>query len=297
MFQYTVKVIKLNHIVENALKHAKEEHLDFVIIDTAGRLHIDEALMNELQEVKAISKPDEVMLVVDAMTGQDAVNVAQSFDEQLDVTGVTLTKLDGDTRGGAALSIRSVTQKPIKFVGMSEKMDGLELFHPERMASRILGMGDVLSLIEKAQQDVDQEKAKDLEKKMRDSSFTLEDFLDQLDQVKNLGPLDDIMKMIPGMNKMKGMNKLNMDDKQIDHIKAIIQSMTPMERANPATLNVSRKKRIAKGSGRSLQEVNRLMKQFNDMKKMMKQFTGGGKGKKAKRNQMQNMLKGMNLPF
>ncbi|MDU0996836.1 MAG: signal recognition particle protein, partial [Staphylococcus lugdunensis] len=289
--------VKPQQIVENALKHAKEEHLDFVIIDTAGRLHIDEALMNELQEVKAISKPDEVMLVVDAMTGQDAVNVAQSFDEQLDVTGVTLTKLDGDTRGGAALSIRSVTQKPIKFVGMSEKMDGLELFHPERMASRILGMGDVLSLIEKAQQDVDQEKAKDLEKKMRDSSFTLEDFLDQLDQVKNLGPLDDIMKMIPGMNKMKGMNKLNMDDKQIDHIKAIIQSMTPMERANPATLNVSRKKRIAKGSGRSLQEVNRLMKQFNDMKKMMKQFTGGGKGKKGKRSQMQNMLKGMNLPF
>ena len=249
-------------IVENALKHAKEEHLDFVIIDTAGRLHIDETLMNELQEVKEISKPDEIMLVVDAMTGQDAVNVA-----------------------------------PIKFVGMSEKLDGLELFHPERMASRILGMGDVLSLIEKAQQDVDQEKAKDLEKKMRESSFTLDDFLEQLDQVKNLGPLDDIMKMIPGMNKMKGLDKLNMSDKQIDHIKAIIQSMTPKERSNPETLNVSRKKRIAKGSGRSLQEVNRLMKQFNDMKKMMKQFTGGGKGKKAKRNQMQNMLKGMNLPF
>ena len=176
--------VQPQQIVENALKHAKEEHLDFVIIDTAGRLHIDEALMNELQEVKEISKPDEIMLVVDAMTGQDAVNVAQSFDDQLDVSGVTLTKLDGDTRGGAALSIRSVTQKPIKFVGMSEKLDGLELFHPERMASRILGMGDVLSLIEKAQQDVDQEKAKDLEKKMRDSSFTLDDFLEQLDQVK-----------------------------------------------------------------------------------------------------------------
>ncbi|MGV3096721.1 signal recognition particle protein, partial [Staphylococcus borealis] len=226
------------------------------------------------------------------------VNVAQSFDDQLDVTGVTLTKLDGDTRGGAALSIRSVTQKPIKFVGMSEKMDGLELFHPERMASRILGMGDVLSLIEKAQQDVDQEKAKDLEQKMRNSTFTLDDFLEQLDQVKNLGPLDDIMKMIPGMNKMKGMDKLNMDEKQIDHIKAIIQSMTPSERENPAVLNVSRKKRIAKGSGRSLQEVNRLMKQFNDMKKMMKQFSGvGRKGKKGKRSQMENMLKGMNLPF
>ncbi|MCH4335608.1 signal recognition particle protein [Staphylococcus haemolyticus] len=290
--------VKPQQIVENALKHAKEEHLDFVIIDTAGRLHIDEALMNELQEVKEISKPNEIMLVVDAMTGQDAVNVAQSFDDQLDVTGVTLTKLDGDTRGGAALSIRSVTQKPIKFVGMSEKMDGLELFHPERMASRILGMGDVLSLIEKAQQDVDQEKAKDLEQKMRNSTFTLDDFLEQLDQVKNLGPLDDIMKMIPGMNKMKGMDKLNMDEKQIDHIKAIIQSMTPSERENPAVLNVSRKKRIAKGSGRSLQEVNRLMKQFNDMKKMMKQFSGAGrKGKKGKRSQMENMLKGMNLPF
>ncbi|MDU3805492.1 MAG: signal recognition particle protein [Finegoldia magna] len=289
--------VKPQQIVTNALKHAKEEHLDFVIIDTAGRLHIDEALMNELKEVKDIAKPNEIMLVVDSMTGQDAVNVAESFDDQLDVTGVTLTKLDGDTRGGAALSIRSVTQKPIKFVGMSEKLDGLELFHPERMASRILGMGDVLSLIEKAQQDVDQEKAKDLEKKMRESSFTLDDFLEQLDQVKNLGPLDDIMKMIPGMNKMKGLDKLNMSEKQIDHIKAIIQSMTPAERNNPDTLNVSRKKRIAKGSGRSLQEVNRLMKQFNDMKKMMKQFTGGGKGKKGKRNQMQNMLKGMNLPF
>ncbi|HDI0139380.1 TPA: signal recognition particle protein [Staphylococcus aureus] len=286
--------VKPQQIVTNALKHAKEEHLDFVIIDTAGRLHIDEALMNELKEVKEIAKPNEIMLVVDSMTGQDAVNVAESFDDQLDVTGVTLTKLDGDTRGGAALSIRSVTQKPIKFVGMSEKLDGLELFHPERMASRILGMGDVLSLIEKAQQDVDQEKAKDLEKKMRESSFTLDDFLEQLDQVKNLGPLDDIMKMIPGMNKMKGLDKLTMSEKQIDHIKAIIQSMTPAERNNPDTLNVSRKKRIAKGSGRSLQEVNRLMKQFNDMKKMMKQFTGGGKGK---RNQMQNMLKGMNLPF
>lgn len=289
--------VKPQQIVTNALKHAKEEHLDFVIIDTAGRLHIDEALMNELKEVKDIAKPNEIMLVVDSMTGQDAVNVAESFDDQLDVTGVTLTKLDGDTRGGAALSICSVTQKPIKFVGMSEKLDGLELFHPERMASRILGMGDVLSLIEKAQQDVDQEKAKDLEKKMRESSFTLDDFLEQLDQVKNLGPLDDIMKMIPGMNKMKGLDKLNMSEKQIDHIKAIIQSMTPAERNNPDTLNVSRKKRIAKGSGRSLQEVNRLMKQFNDMKKMMKQFTGGGKGKKSKRNQMQNMLKGMNLPF
>ena len=289
--------VKPQQIVENAIKHAKEEHLDFVIIDTAGRLHVDEALMQELSDVKEITKPHEIMLVVDAMTGQDAVNVAQSFDEQLEISGVTLTKLDGDTRGGAALSIRSVTQKPIKFVGMSEKLDGLEPFHPERMASRILGMGDVLSLIEKAQQDVDEDKAKDLEKKMRTSSFTLDDFLEQLDQVKNLGPLDDIMKMIPGMNKMKGIDKLNMNEKQIDHIKAIIQSMTPSERNDPDTLNVSRKKRIAKGSGRSVQEVNRLMKQFNDMKKMMKQFSGGGKGKKGKRKQMENMMNGMNLPF
>ncbi|BCU52127.1 signal recognition particle protein [Staphylococcus auricularis] len=289
--------VKPQEIVEHAIQHAKEEHLDFVIIDTAGRLHVDEALMEELSDVKEITKPNEIMLVVDAMTGQDAVNVAESFDNQLDITGVTLTKLDGDTRGGVALSIRAVTEKPIKFVGMSEKLDGLELFHPERMASRILGMGDVLSLIEKAQQDVDADKAKDLEQKMRTSSFTLDDFLEQLDQVKNLGPLDDIMKMIPGMNRMKGLDKLNMSEKQIDHIKAIIQSMTPLERRDPDKLNVSRKKRIALGSGRSLQEVNRLMKQFNEMKKMMKQFTGGGKGKKGKRQQMQNMLKGMNLPF
>lgn len=289
--------VKPQEIVEHAIQHAKEEHLDFVIIDTAGRLHVDEALMEELSDVKEITKPNEIMLVVDAMTGQDAVNVAESFDNQLDITGVTLTKLDGDTRGGAALSIRAVTEKPIKFVGMSEKLDGLELFHPERMASRILGMGDVLSLIEKAQQDVDADKAKDLEQKMRTSSFTLDDFLEQLDQVKNLGPLDDIMKMIPGMNRMKGLDKLNMSEKQIDHIKAIIQSMTPIERRDPDKLNVSRKKRIALGSGLSLQEVNRLMKQFNEMKKMMKQFTGGGKGKKGKRQQMQNMLKGMNLPF
>ena len=289
--------VKPQDIVKNAIQHAKDEHLDFVIIDTAGRLHIDEGLMGELQDIKSITQPDEIMLVVDAMTGQDAVNVAESFDGQLDVTGVTLTKLDGDTRGGAALSIRSVTQKPIKFVGMSEKLDGLELFHPERMASRILGMGDVLSLIEKAQQDVDEDKARDLEQKMRDASFTLDDFLEQLDQVKQLGPLDEIMKMIPGMNKMKGMENMNMSDKQINHIKAIIQSMTLKERQDPDKLNVSRKKRIAAGSGRSLQEVNRLMKQFNDMKKMMKQFTGGGKGKKGKRQQMQNMLKGMNLPF
>lgn len=279
-------------ITQRALQHAKEEHLDFVIIDTAGRLHIDEKLMQELVDVKQVAKPDEIMLVVDSMTGQDAVNVAESFDGQLDVTGVTLTKLDGDTRGGAALSIRSVTQKPIKFVGMSEKMDGLEPFHPERMASRILGMGDVLSLIEKAQSQVDESKAKELEQKMRTSSFTFDDFLDQLEQVKALGPLDDLLKMIPGANKMKQVNQLNMNPKQIDHIQAIIRSMTKEERENPAIINVSRKKRIAKGSGRSLSEVNKLIKQFDEMKKMMKQFSGMKKGKKGK-----NPFAGMNLPF
>ncbi|WP_239702983.1 MULTISPECIES: signal recognition particle protein [unclassified Mammaliicoccus] len=288
--------ISPKQITENALKYAREEHLDFVIIDTAGRLHIDEALMNELVDVKEVSKPDEIMLVVDSMTGQDAVNVAESFDNTLDVTGVTLTKLDGDTRGGAALSIRSVTEKPIKFIGMSEKLDGLELFHPERMASRILGMGDVLSLIEKAQQGVDEEKAKELEKKMRTSSFTFDDFLEQLEQVKGLGSLDDLMNMIPGANKMKGMKNANMDPKQIDNVQAIIRSMTLEERNNPDILNVSRKRRIAKGSGRSLQEVNRLIKQFGDMKKMMKQFTGSNKkGKKGKRGG--NPFQGMNLPF
>ncbi|MGV2874384.1 signal recognition particle protein [Macrococcus capreoli] len=279
-------------ITEKALAYAKEEHLDFVIIDTAGRLHIDEKLMQELVDVKEVAKPDEIMLVVDSMTGQDAVNVAESFDGQLDVTGVTLTKLDGDTRGGAALSIRSVTQKPIKFVGMSEKMDGLEPFHPERMASRILGMGDVLSLIEKAQAQVDESKAKELEQKMRTSSFTFDDFLDQLEQVKALGPLDDLLKMIPGASKMKQVNQLNMNPKQIDHIQAIIRSMTKEERENPAIINVSRKKRIAKGSGRSLSEVNKLIKQFEEMKKMMKQFSGMKKGKKGK-----NPFAGMNLPF
>ncbi|MGK0554596.1 signal recognition particle protein [Macrococcus capreoli] len=279
-------------ITEKALAYAKEEHLDFVIIDTAGRLHIDEKLMQELVDVKEVAKPDEIMLVVDSMTGQDAVNVAESFDGQLDVTGVTLTKLDGDTRGGAALSIRSVTQKPIKFVGMSEKMDGLEPFHPERMASRILGMGDVLSLIEKAQAQVDESKAKELEQKMRTSTFTFDDFLDQLEQVKALGPLDDLLKMIPGASKMKQVNQLNMNPKQIDHIQAIIRSMTKEERENPAIINVSRKKRIAKGSGRSLSEVNKLIKQFEEMKKMMKQFSGMKKGKKGK-----NPFAGMNLPF
>ena len=281
---------RVETIVENGLKYARENHLDTVIIDTAGRLHIDEDLMNELKNVKEIAKPNEIMLVVDSMTGQDAVNVAESFNNLLDITGVTLTKLDGDTRGGAALSIRSVTEKPIKFIGVSEKMDGLEAFHPERMASRILGMGDILSIIEKAQMNVDLEDQAELEQKLKENTFTLDDFLAQMDQVKTLGPLDELIKMIPGANKVKGLDKVKMNGKEIDHVQAIIRSMTMEEREKPEKLNISRKRRIAAGSGRSLQEVNRLLKQFNEMKKMMKQFTNG-KGKKK------NPFSGMGLPF
>jgi len=238
--------------------------------------------MDELKNIRALKEPDEVFLVVDAMTGQDAVNVAQSFNETVGISGVVLTKLDGDTRGGAALSIRSVTEKPIKFVGMGEKMDALEPFHPERMASRILGMGDVLSLIEKAQANVDMEKAKELETKLMTQSITLDDFVEQLQQVKKMGPLEDILKMLPGANKIKGLDNVKVDEKQMGRIEAIIYSMTPAEKKNPEIMNASRKKRIAKGSGTSIQEVNRLLKQFEDMKKMMKQMTGmtQGKGKK-----------------
>ncbi|MFB5281416.1 signal recognition particle protein [Peribacillus sp. Hz7] len=274
-------------IAKQAIAKAKEEHHDYVLLDTAGRLHVDEKLMDELKDIKELTKPDEIFLVVDAMTGQDAVNVAQSFNEQLGLTGVVLTKLDGDTRGGAALSIRSVTNTPIKFVGMGEKMDAIETFHPERMASRILGMGDVLTLIEKAQANVDEEKAKELEKKMRTATFTFDDFLDQLGQVRNMGPLDDLLKMIPGANKIKGLDNVQVDDKQIGHVEAIIRSMTKQEKEQPEIINASRRKRIAKGSGRSIQEVNRLLKQFEDMKKMMKQMTNMQKGKK----------KGFKFPF
>lgn len=268
-------------IAKQAIEKAKEEHLDYVLIDTAGRLHIDEGLMDELKQIKELSAPEEIFLVVDAMTGQDAVNVAQSFHDQLGITGVVLTKLDGDTRGGAALSIRSVTGQPIKFVGMGEKLDALESFHPERMASRILGMGDVLSLIEKAQTNVDEAKAKELEQKMRTMSFTFDDFLEQLGQVRSMGPLDEILKMLPGANKMKGLDNIQVDEKQINRVEAIIRSMTPAEKEQPELLNASRRKRIAKGSGTTIQEVNRLMKQFDDMKKMMKQMsTMQQKGKK-----------------
>ncbi|WP_066365034.1 signal recognition particle protein [Neobacillus fumarioli] len=261
-------------IAKQAIAKAKEEHHDYVLIDTAGRLHVDEALMNELKDIKELVKPDEIFLVVDAMTGQDAVNVAQSFNDTLGLTGVVLTKLDGDTRGGAALSIRAVTQTPIKFVGLGEKMDALEPFHPERMASRILGMGDVLTLIEKAQASVDEEKAKELEQKMRTATFTLDDFLEQLGQVRKLGPLDELLKMLPGANKIKGINNIQIEEKQIAHVEAIIRSMTKEEKLHPEILNSSRKRRIAKGSGRTVPEVNRLLKQFEDMKRMMKQMTG-----------------------
>lgn len=268
-------------IAKQAIVKAKEEHHDYVLIDTAGRLHVDEALMDELKDIKELTKPDEIFLVVDAMTGQDAVNVATSFNETLGLTGVVLTKLDGDTRGGAALSIRAVTNTPIKFVGLGEKLDALEPFHPERMASRILGMGDVLTLIEKAQANVDEEKAKELEQKMRTATFTLDDFLEQLGQVRNLGPLDELLKMMPGANKMKGLNNLQIDEKQIAHVEAIIRSMTKAEKEHPEIMNSNRKRRIAKGSGRTVPEVNRLLKQFEDMKKMMKQMTGmKQKGKK-----------------
>ncbi|EAE9043838.1 signal recognition particle protein [Listeria monocytogenes] len=279
-------------IAKQAIAKAKEEHLDYVIIDTAGRLHIDETLMDELKQVKEIATPTEILLVVDSMTGQDAVNVAQSFNEQLEITGVVLTKLDGDTRGGAALSIRSVTGKPIKFIATGEKMEALETFHPDRMASRILGMGDVLSLIEKAQTDVDTEKMKAMEQKMKDNSMTLDDFLEQLQQVKQMGPLDELLKMMPGANKMKGLDNMNVDDKQLGHIEAIIKSMTKNEKDNPDIINASRRKRIARGSGRPVQEINRLLKQFSEMKKMMKQMTGGGKGKKGK-----NPFGNFKMPF
>ena len=281
-------------IASRAMEQAKEEHLDYVLVDTAGRLHVDNHLMDELVQIEQNVKPDEIFLVVDAMTGQDAVNVAESFSEQLNVSGVILTKLDGDTRGGAALSIRAVTDNPIKFVGMGEKLDQLESFHPERMASRILGMGDVLSLIEKAQENVDEKRAKELEEKMRSASFTFEDFLEQMGQVKKMGPLDELLDMIPGANKMKGMKNLEFSDKQIGHVEAIIQSMTPQERTEPSVINASRKKRIAKGSGRPIAEVNRLLKQFEEMKKMMKQMTNMQQGKRGKKNKK---TKGLNFPF
>lgn len=270
------------NIAKAALSHAQKNNNDLVIIDTAGRLHIDEALMGELKDVKSEVRPHEILLVVDAMTGQDAVNVAESFNDALGIDGVILTKLDGDTRGGAALSIRSVTQKPIKFAGMGEKLDDLEPFHPDRMASRILGMGDVLSLIEKAQESIDLDKAKELEQKFKKQEFDFEDFLDQMEQLKKLGPLNKILEMIPGMGGMKEAQDLDFNNKEIVKVKAIIQSMTREERRNPGVLNASRKKRIARGSATTVQDVNRLVKQFEEMRKMMKKFSGMEKSMKKR---------------
>ncbi len=267
-------------IAKGALQQAKSINCDMLIIDTAGRLHIDEVLMEELKAVKDHIHPHEILLVVDAMTGQDAVNVAETFNEQLGIDGVILTKLDGDTRGGAALSVRAVTNRPIKFVGMGEKLDALEPFHPERLSSRILGMGDMLSLIEKAQTSFDAKKAQDMEKKIREQSFTLEDFFDQLQQVKQMGPLDQIMGMIPGMNNMKNVPGGEVDEKQLAKIEAVICSMTPHERQQPEIINGSRRRRIALGSGTRVQDVNSLLKQFAQAKKMMKKISDMQKGGK-----------------
>ena len=271
-------------IAKNALAYAKKNGYDMVFIDTAGRLHVDEVLMKELQDIKKNTEPTEILLVVDAMLGQDAVNVAESFNEMLDITGVVLTKLDGDTRGGAALSVRYVTGKPIKFVGTGEKLDTIEPFYPDRMASRILGMGDVLSLIEKAEETYDKKKAEELEKKMRENTFTLTDYLEQLAQLKKMGSLESVLAMMPGMGSIKD---AQIDESMLVHTEAIILSMTPKERENPNIIDASRKRRIAKGSGTSVEEINKLLKQFEQMKKMMKQlssgkFKGFGFGKKMK---------------
>ena len=282
-------------IAKAGLQHAKDNGNDYVIIDTAGRLHIDENLMDELKNVREAMNPDEILLVVDAMTGQDAVNVAESFHQQLELSGVVLTKLDGDTRGGAALSVKAVTGCPIKFVASGEKMDALEPFYPDRMASRILGMGDMLSLIEKAQAGIDMDKAKEMERKMRNAEFTFEDFLEQMEQVKKMGPLDQILDMLPGANKIKGMKDMKVDEKQMARVEAIVKSMTTEEKRKPEMLNANRRKRIAAGSGNSVQEVNRFIKQFDDMRKMMKQFSGmmGPKGAKG----MKKLGKGFKFPF
>jgi signal recognition particle subunit SRP54 len=268
-------------IAKAAVEHARAKQHDLVIIDTAGRLHINEELMEELQNIKSAVNPNEILLVVDSMTGQDAVNVAESFNEKLGIDGIILTKLDGDTRGGAALSVKAVTGKPIKYIGMGEKLSDLEPFFPDRMASRILGMGDVLSLIEKAQSAFDEKKAIEMEKKMRTQQFTLEDFLDQMQQLKKMGPLNQVLGMLPGVNA-NAMKDVDIDEKKMSHVEAIIKSMTKQERNEPSVINGSRRKRIAAGSGTTVQEVNKLLKDFEQMKKMFKTMTDMGKrGKKG----------------
>ncbi len=274
-------------IARAAVQHALRHGNDMVFLDTAGRLHIDEVLMEELKAVKAAVQPQEIMLVVDAMTGQDAVNAAQSFNELLDIDSVMLTKLDGDARGGAALSVRAVTGKPIKFVGTGEKLDAMEPFHPDRMASRILGMGDMLSLIEKAEKAYDAKKAAELEEKLKSNRFTLADFYDQLVQLRSMGSMQELLAQLPGGANLKN---LQVDEKAMLHTEAIIQSMTPRERDNPASLNASRKKRVAAGAGVKVEDVNRLLKQFETMRGMVRQFSGPGAGRKMKR---MGRMKGM----
>ena len=267
-------------IAKAGLRYAQQHGNDMFFLDTAGRLHIDETLMEELQAIKAEVQPSEILLVVDAMTGQDAVNAAQSFNEWLDIDGVMLSKLDGDARGGAALSVRAVTGKPIKFIGVGEKLDQIEPFHPSRMASRILDMGDVLSLIEKAEQAIDKKKAEELEARLRQNKFTLTDFYDQLNQLRSMGSIQDLLAMMPGMGSMKD---IPVDEKALTRVSAIIQSMTPYERENPNVLGSSRKKRIAAGSGTRVEDVNNLLRQFENMRKMIRQFTGPGASKKMKK--------------
>ena len=281
-------------IATEAYEHAKLHSNDILIIDTAGRLHVDDELMEELESIKENLPLAEILLVVDAMTGQDAVNVADSFNQRLDITGVVLTKLDGDTRGGAALSVRAVTGKPIKFCGMGEKLNDLEVFHPERMASRILGMGDMLSLIEKAEQAFDEKKAMELQEKMRSQTFTYSDFLDQMQQIKKMGPLNQLMGMIPGMDT-KALENADFDERKLSHIEAIIQSMTKNERENQVKLIPKRRERIAKGSGTTIAEVNALVKQFEQMQKMMKQLSGGKMAKQLGRMKKMGRMGG--FPF
>ena len=274
IFVYSEECKDAVKIAENGIKYARENGYDYVFIDTAGRLHIDDTLMQELKDINESVKPDEILLVIDAMIGQDAINVIEGFNNELPLTGTILTKMDGDTKGGVALSVRHLTNIPIKFVGTSEKMDGLMEFDPERMVGRILGEGDIQSLIEHAESVIDEKSAIEAAKKMNSGKFDLEDFLEQLKQVKKLGPLENLIKLIPGASKM-GLNNVTIDPKQISHIEAIIQSMTPKERKNPDIIKASRKTRIANGSGTSVQEVNKLLTQFESMKKMMKQFKNG----------------------
>lgn len=294
-------------IARQAVEHAKANKNDLVLIDTAGRLHIDEALMQELKDIKSAVEPNEILLVVDAMAGQDAIKVAEAFNNELEIDGLVLTKMDGDTRGGAALSAKAVTGKPIKFVGMGEKLDAMEPFYPDRMASRILGMGDVLTLIEKVQAEVDEKKAKELEEKMRNASYTLDDFLDQMAQIKKMGSMKDMLSMIPGVgSKLKN---IDIDERELNKVEAIVLSMTAAERQDPNIINASRKQRIAKGSGVPVQQVNRLLKQFEETKKLMKKLSGtnmfkperthkprnkkgksGKSGKKARANSMSGMF-------